>query len=66
MEYLRNLFGCCCSNDPPTMKINFQSTCCKAKACNIIITDEKDIDKIQALLEELQKVHNNRNKQNSN
>ncbi len=60
MEYLRNIFGCCCSNDVPGIKINFQSTCCKAKAHNIIITDENDIEKIKTLLEDLQK------KQNSN
>lgn len=56
MDYIKRLFSCCCSKASPTLKVNFQSTCCKSKSVSIILTNENDIDRIISLLDDIQKV----------
>ena len=66
MDYLKRLFSCCCSKAPSTLKVNFQSTCCKSKSVSIILTNENDIDRIVSLLDDIQKVQRIRDLQETN
>ena len=65
MDYIKQLFSCC-SKEPSTLKLNFQSTCCKSRSISIILTNENDIDRIIMLLDDIQKVQRIQKLQNSN
>ena len=61
MDYIKQLFSCWCSKETPSLKLNFQSTCCKSRAISIILTNENDIERMMSLLDEIQKVQRLRN-----
>ena len=65
MDYIKQLFSCCCSKESPALKLNFQSSCCKSRAISIILTNENDIERMMSLLDEIQKVQRIRGLQNS-
>ena len=53
MDYIKQLFSCCCSKESPALKLNFQSTCCKSRSISIILTNENDIERMMSLLDEI-------------
>ena len=65
MDYIKQLFSCCCSKESPALKLNFQSTCCKSRSISIILTNENDIERMMSLLDDIQKVQRMRGLQNS-
>lgn len=54
MEYISKLFSCCAKGgEPASVKISVTSTCCDSKSHNIMLSNEDDIRKLVAILDEL-------------